>query len=100
MDIGAIITIVTSVCTVVLGIIGFFLKRTINQVDRLDLCKASKEELEAVKKDLNAQNRSISEIKENYLTKDDFFREQAKTEGKLDRIMDILLEIKGGGKHG
>lgn len=97
MDTGAIVTVVIGV---IISIIGFFLKRTISQVDQLDQSKASKEELDAVKKDVSAQYKSISEIKENYLTKDDFFREQAKTEGKLDRIMDILLEIKGGGKHG
>ena len=32
------------------------------------------------------------------ITKEDFFREQAKTDRKLDRIMDILLEMKGDKK--
>ncbi len=72
--------IITAVFGVVLsgglGIITFFLKRT---MDELDKCK-----------------HDIAKIKEDYITKDDFFREQGKTEKKLDRIMDILLEIKGG----
>ncbi|WP_124100900.1 hypothetical protein [Ruminococcus sp. Marseille-P6503] len=59
-----------------LGIITFFLKRT---MDELDKCKTD-----------------IAKIKEDYITKEDFFREQGKTDRKLDRIMDILLEIKGG----
>lgn len=59
-----------------IGIISFFLKRTI---DELDHCKSD-----------------IARIKEDYITKEDFFREQGKTDRKLDRIMDILLEIKGG----
>ena len=40
----------------------------------------------------------IEKIKANYITKEDFFREQAKTDRKLDRIMDILLEMKGDKK--
>ena len=59
-----------------LGIITLFLKRT---MDELDKCKTD-----------------IAKIKEDYITKEDFFREQGKTDRKLDRIMDILLEIKGG----
>lgn len=59
-----------------IGIITYFLKRTI---DRIDKCESD-----------------IAKIKEDYITKEDFFREQAKTDRKLDRIMDILLEIKGG----
>ena len=41
-------------------------------------------------------HRNIDEIKDNYLTREDFFREQIKTEKKLDKIMDILMELKGG----
>ena len=40
----------------------------------------------------------IKQIKADYITKEDFFREQAKTDRKLDRIMDILLEMKGDKK--
>lgn len=59
-----------------IGIITYFLKRTI---DRIDKCESD-----------------IAKIKEDYITKEDFFREQGKNDRKLDRIMDILLEIKGG----
>ena len=38
------------------------------------------------------------QIKADYITKEDFFLEQAKTDRKLDRIMDILLEMKGDKK--
>ena len=37
----------------------------------------------------------IKKITENYLTKEDFFREQAKTDRKLDRILDILMKQGG-----
>lgn len=68
--------IIEFVLTAALGIISFFLKRTI---DELDSCKGD-----------------IAKIKEDYITKEDFFREQTENRRKLDRIMDILLEIKGG----
>lgn len=67
--------IIEFVLTAGLGVISLFLKRTI---DELDHCK-----------------NDISKIKEDYITKEDFFREQTENRRKLDRIMDILLEIKG-----
>ncbi len=67
--------IIELVLTGGLGVISFFLKRTI---DELDHCKSD-----------------IVRIKEDYITKEDFFREQTENRRKLDRIMDILLEIKG-----
>ncbi|MCM1315143.1 MAG: hypothetical protein NC205_01055 [Prevotella sp.] len=56
-------------------ITGIFLKRTIDELER---CQ-----------------RDIEKIKEDYITKEDFFREQNENRRKLDRIMDILLEVKG-----
>ncbi len=72
MDINYVIEFILSAG---LGVISFFLKRTI---DELDGCK-----------------RDIVKIKEDYITKEDFFREQSENRRKLDRIMDILLEVKG-----
>ena len=67
--------IIEILLTAGIGVITFFLKRTI---DELDTCK-----------------RNIAKIKEDYITKEDFFREQNENHRKLDRIMDILLEVKG-----
>ena len=67
--------IIEMLLTAGIGVITFFLKRTI---DELDTCK-----------------RNIAKIKEDYITKEDFFREQNENRRKLDRIMDILLEVKG-----
>lgn len=58
-----------------IGIITFFLKRTISELD--------------------VAKQDIAKIKEDYITKEDFFREQGDTKERLNRIMDILLEIKG-----
>ena len=58
-----------------IGIITFFPKRTISELD--------------------VAKQDIAKIKEDYITKEDFFREQGDTRERLNRIMDILLEIKG-----
>lgn len=49
-------------------------------------------------KDFDECKTDIKKITEDYITKEDFFREQGKTDRKLDRIMDILLEMKGDKK--
>ena len=46
-------------------------------------------------KDMGEARADIKKITENYLTKEDFFREQAKTDRKLDRILDILMKQGG-----
>jgi hypothetical protein len=78
-----------------IGIITYFLKRTMDAIDKckigLDKVRdsyVSKEEFDKCKND-------ITDVRQNYLTKEDFYREQLKTEQKLDKIMDILLEMKG-----
>lgn len=118
MENGWIPTIITTVAGLAIGIISFFLKRTISQVDRLDICKASKDEMDTLDKRVDGVVKSIGDIKTNFLTKEDFFREQEKTDRKLDnikddflrqqantdrkldKIMEILLDIKGGGNNG
>lgn len=87
-----IMAVISGVGSIALGVITFFLKRTMNQIDKC----ASKEDVEILDVRVSKTEKTIDRIKEDYITKDDFFREQAKTDKKLDRIMDILLEMKGG----
>lgn len=61
------------ILTAGLSVISFFLKRTI---DELDHCK-----------------NDISKIKEDYITKEDFFRERTQNRRKLDRIKEYPQEI-------
>ncbi len=86
--------IAMTVITALIGVIGFFVKRAYDSLND----KATKAELEEVKKDLEVSKNDISKIKDNYLTKDDFFREQSKTEKKLDEMMKILIDMSRGGK--
>ena len=83
--------IIEMLLTAGIGIITFFLKRTIGEIDE---CKKDISEC-ASKKEINDCKKDIAGIKEDYITKEDFFREQSENRRKLDRIMDILLEIKG-----
>lgn len=74
------------------GVIGFFLSRAFSSLDKC----ATKEDLSALDERVDKNEKAIEKIRDDYITKMDFFREQAKTDKKLDRIMDILLEMKGG----
>ncbi len=110
--------------TALIGAVVFLVKRTLfSRVD--DLAREVREirdstvrkgeyekdqeklvrDIEQIKKDYTPRSvhdraydevrGDIKKITENYLTKEDFFREQAKTERKLDMILDILMK-KGG----
>ena len=74
--------------------------------DHEDAFKECKEDIKGIRqdytpkklheKDIDECRLDIKKMKEDYITKEDFFREQGKTDRKLDRIMDVLLEMKGG----
>lgn len=85
--------IVISIITALVGIIGFFVKRAYDSLSE----KATKEELKAVKEDVEENTNDIRRIKDKYLTKEDYLFEQAKVEKRLDRIMEILIEMSKGG---
>lgn len=97
--------------TVIVGIIGFFLKRTINAVDNCaceikDIQKeyATKEELNdfrtGIKDEIRKISDNIDDIKDNYIRKDDFVRSMADTNTRLERIYNFLLDINGGKRNG
>jgi antirestriction protein len=91
-------TIIQLALTGGIGIVTFFLKRTMTELDE---CKKDIAEIKsgyATNQKLDECRRDIAQIKEDYITKEDFFREQTENRRKLDKIMDILLEIKGESK--
>lgn len=81
-----------TIITGLLGVVSFFLTRAFTTLDK----KADKAEVENLKNEVGALREIIADVKDNYLTKEDFLREQLKTERKLDKIMDILMEMRGG----
>ena len=87
--------IALTVITALIGIIGFFVKKAFGSLDD----KVSKSELDEVKKDVESIKTDISKIKDRYLTRDDYFREQAKVDKKLDMIIDKLMKLSRGGNN-
>lgn len=106
--------LILGIVGIVIGALTFLLKRSI--FGRMDEIKNSNAEAirnaqEDIKKirvdytpradhrtDIEELREDIKKMKENFLTKEDFFREQSKTDRKLDDIMKILLGMKGEGK--
>ena len=88
-DAATILSVYSGVLTLLIGVIGFFLVRTFKELDN----KISAKEFESAQKDIEKNTDDIRRIKDNYLTKDDFFREQTKTEKKLDDMLKILMDI-------
>ena len=98
MNTDVFTNIVQLALTCGIGVVAFFLKRTISELDE---CKRNITEIKsryALSSELEDCKKDIAKIKEDYITKEDFFREQTENRRELDKIMDILLEIKGGGK--
>lgn len=85
--------VIIAIITALVGIIGFFVKRAFDRLDD----KADKSELDEVKKSVTENTNDIRRIKDKYLTKEDYLFEQAKVEKRLDRIMEILIEMSKGG---
>lgn len=95
------------IITAAVAIIGFFLVRTINQLDshakaigEIQRTYVTKEELKDVKSDINNSMSKlqvdVAQIKENCLTKSDFYRLQMQTDKKIDKIYDLLIKRDGG----
>lgn len=112
--------VITTVLTLGISVITYFLKRTMGQVDKhseeirkmeseqitkVDL-KESTDELkrdirqiredytpkETHQKDFDECRGDIKQIRADYLTKDDFIREMNKMDRKLDQMLDIMIK--------
>lgn len=91
--------IVEGLLSGVIAIISYFLKRTNSE---LDSCKENISELKenyVDRNELQECQKDIARVKADYITREDFFREQDNTRRQLDRIMSVLLEIKGESKQ-
>ena len=103
--------IVATAAAIVVGVISYFLKRTISKQDdhekQINMIKQTyvtqtqlKEFKEETSSVLNKLQKDIEDIKENSLKKADFMREQAVTDKKLDKVYDLILEIRGDKRGG
>lgn len=117
--------IITTAITLGIGVISYFLKRTMNQLDctvqrlqkieRDSVTKADlKETTDELKKDINkiredytpkethskdfdGCQKEIKEIRQNYLTKDDFIREINKVDRKVEQMLNMMIEMTRNG---
>lgn len=113
------VTILTAVIGVLFGTCAYFLKQTMDTVKahtkqiedanknmsdnfaKKDEVKSDIDKLEVgMKEKTDALSKDVVSIKDKYLTKEDFYRSQADTNQKLDKIYDLILEMKGGSPHG
>lgn len=102
--------IFTAAAGMAVGIITYFLKRTMSKQDEhekdinhIKVAYVTKSEFKELKEEtssgINKLQKDVEEIKDNTLTKADFFRLQANTDKKLDKMYDLILELRGGGKN-
>ena len=82
--------IICMIATVVIAIIGFFLKRTMTTQDM------HSRDINEIKQTYVTKDE-LKEVKERMLTKQDYYRLQTQTEKKIDKIYDLLLKHHGGG---
>lgn len=111
--------VITTAITLGIGVISYFLKRTMDEVDkhgeairRIEGSLLTKGDLKESTEELRTDIRRIREdytpkdmhekafdecrtdikqIRENYITKDDFIREITKMDRKLDRMLEMMI---------
>lgn len=94
-----------------IGVIAFFLKRTMSRVDKHDedighikltyVTKSDHKELRnELRDEIEKLTDGIGDIRTNYLTTRDFYRNMSETKAQLDKIYQILLSERGGGAGG
>ena len=96
--------IITTAITLGIGVISYFLKRTMNQLDCTDELKKDINKIredytpkETHSKDFDGCQKEIKEIRQNYLTKDDFIREINKVDRKVEQMLNMMIEMTRNG---
>ncbi len=89
--------IVTTIIGIVIGIIGFFLKRTMNRIDKMEQDMKKYEPSEAHDKDMiEVKNKlqtiedDLKEFPDKFLKQEEFVRSMAEINHKFDRIEDKI----------
>lgn len=95
-----ILFIITTVITVILGIIGYFLKRTMDRNDKNEMAVqelrdnlltlsdkyATKAEIREIKASMEKLSENIDYIKEHTTKNEDFIRTMARLESKMEQL--------------
>lgn len=98
----SIIEIGSALLSMMVGLICFLFKRSLNDMDKKtekheEAIAGTKEELAEVKTELNSFKIDIAK---DYVTKEDFNETTGQIMKKLDKIMDLIMEMnKSGGRY-
>lgn len=91
---------------VVISVIGYFVGQIMNRLNKVEE-KITQLEVDAfrierverkqteIASDLKKIHEEISDVKINYIHKEDFFKEMNKLDNKVERILDLIIE-RGG----
>lgn len=80
--------------TLAIGLIGFFLKRTMSRVDRHEEDIGHIKQTSATQEDLAKHEKDINHIKLTYVTKSDLEKMEGKLETDIRRLNVSVSEIK------
>lgn len=111
---------ITTAVTLGIGIISYFLKRTMSQLDKTiqklhaveqnavtkeefkENRRELQEEIKRIREDYTPRNthekdfdecrKDIKDIRAHYLTRDDFIREMNKMDRKLDQMLELMMK--------
>ena len=111
---------ITTAVTLGIGIISYFLKRTMSQLDKTiqklhaveqnavtkeefkENRRELQEEIKRIREDYTPRNthekdfdecrKDIKDIRASYLTRDDFIREMNKMDRKLDQMLELMMK--------
>lgn len=101
--------VATGLITLLLGVVGYFLKRTMTRTDKHDedinhikQTYVTKAEVKELKNELRGELKQLTddvgEIKEKVLYKDDFYRTIVDVNRNIEKLQNYLFEKLGGGK--
>lgn len=79
------------ICTIVMGLLAFFMKRTLSSLEESD--KKNAADIKAVAKDLADLKSDMPLV---YVLREDFIRSMNSMEAKLDQVITLLVAGKGG----
>lgn len=79
------------ICTIFMGLLAFFMKRTLSSLEESD--KKNAADIKAVAKDLADLKSDMPLV---YVLREDFIRSMNSMEAKLDQAITLLVAGKGG----
>ena len=115
MNYEVVTTVVGIIITAVVGVVGFFLRRTMNRQDefatKTDVKRVEKEveehkhdiktlndkyvtkaELQEIKRDISDMRSDIDYVKSNSISREDFFRNITEVKDDIKDLKDFLMK--------